>query len=298
MLFAATILLVVLLGFGMLRMAGPAQLDLADRLWPGGADTSKVVRGIAYGSDPMQAYDVYSPSGTGAACNGQTLPTLIFFHGGSWRDGDRGSYGFVGRAFAERGFHVVIADYRKMPSARFPAFVEDAASVIAHVHRNLPTCSDPSRLFVAGHSAGAHIVMLAVLDRKWLAAEKLDAGVLAGVIGLAGPYDFLPFTSDPARAALGQWPVPNETQPIHYARGDAPPLLLLTGDADTTVKPRNSSALAKAVTDSGGSAIVRRYAGITHSGIVMAIARPFRSKAPVIEDILAFTAKNEDQTAN
>lgn len=298
MLFGAAIFLIALLGFGLLRMAGPAQLELADRLWPGRADAPKVVRGIAYGGDPMQAYDVYSPNGTGTECSGQTRSTLIFFHGGSWRDGDRGSYGFVGRAFAERGFHVVVADYRKMPAARFPAFVEDAASAIAHVHRNLPACADPKRLFVAGHSAGAHIAMLAALDRKWLAAHQLDTNIIAGVIGLAGPYDFYPFTSDAARAALGAWPVPRETQPIHYARGDAPPLLLLTGDADTTVKPRNSSALAKAVTDSGGSAKVRRYAGITHSGIVMAIARPFRGKAPVIEDVLAFTARDNGQTAD
>lgn len=288
MLFGATILLVALFGLGLLRMAGPAQLDFADRLLRRG-EAPEMVRGIAYGTDAMQAYDLYSPAGIGKDCGSKALPILVFFHGGSWRDGERSSYGFVGRAFAERGFHVVVADYRKMPAARFPAFVEDAAAVIAQVHNRPPVCADPKRLFLAGHSAGAHIAMLAALDRKWLAAHQLDTSIIAGVIGLAGPYDFYPFTSEAARAALGQWPSPQETQPIHYARGDAPPLLLLTGDADTTVKPRNSRALAKAVSDLGGQASMRSYAGITHSGIVMAIARPFRSKAPVIEDVVAFT---------
>jgi acetyl esterase/lipase len=290
MLIVATIAILGLGAFALLRLAGPRQLDLADSYWPGKHATIAVERGITYAkADPAQRYDLYSPAGFARNCTAGSHPTLIFFHGGSWRDGNRASYGFVGRAFAERGFHVVVADYRKMPDAPFPAFVEDAAAAIAYVHRHLPPCADPQRLYVSGHSAGAHIAMLAVLDPKWLAAQKLDSAVVAGVIGLAGPYEFYPFTSDAARAALGQWPEPHETQPIHYARGDAPPLLLLSGDADTTVKPRNSRVLAKTITEKGGPALVRFYEGITHSGIVMAIARPFRGKAPVIDDIIAFT---------
>jgi acetyl esterase/lipase len=290
MLIVAAIAILGLGAFALLRLAGPRQLDLADNYWPGKRATITVERGITYAkADPAQRYDLYSPAGFARDCKAGSYPTLIFFHGGSWRDGDRASYGFVGRAFAERGFHVVVADYRKMPGARFPAFVEDAAAAIAYVHRHLPPCADPQRLYVSGHSAGAHIAMLAVLDPKWLAAQKLDSAVVAGVVGLAGPYDFYPFTSDAARAALGQWPEPHETQPIQYARGDAPPLLLLSGDADTTVKPRNSRVLAKTITEKGGPALVRFYKGITHSGIVMAIARPFRGKAPVIDDIIAFT---------
>lgn len=290
MLIIAAIAVLGLGAFALLRFSGPRQLDLADSYWPGKRAPITVNRGLAYAdANPAQRYDLYSPAAVADGCAATGFPTLIFFHGGSWRDGDRGSYGFVGRAFAERGFHVVIADYRKMPQARFPAFIEDAASAIAHVHRNPPQCADPKRLYVSGHSAGAHIAMLAILDPKWLAARQLDSAVVAGVIGLAGPYDFYPFTSDAARAALGQWPVAQETQPIHYARGDAPPLLLLSGDADTTVKPRNSRVLAKSIGDKGGTALARFYEGITHSGIVMAIARPFRNKAPVIDDIIDFT---------
>jgi acetyl esterase/lipase len=289
-----TTLLLTVASIWFYRLGGPAQLELADRWWPGEVDAvGSTVLGANY-ADPatsQQSYDIYYPVGVGKNCDGRKYPSLLFFHGGSWRDGDRSSYAFVGRAFAARGFITFIADYRKAPEHRYPDFVDDAAQAIASAYGELRqnACGDPTRLFVMGHSAGAHIAMLASLDPKWLTRHGLDASVIAGIIGLAGPYDFFPFTSDSARDALGHWPKPEETQPIHFANGKAPPLLLLTGDADTTVKPRNSKALAKKVNEKSAKAEVKLYPEVTHSGIIMAIARPFRSKAPVIDDILTFT---------
>ena len=291
----ALLIAVIAIAIWFIRLGGPAQLDLTDRLYWGGGERKRSVveRNIHYGpdGDPAQVYDMYHPVATGwngAKCDSRTFPTLIFFHGGSWRDGERKSYGFVGRAFAARGFYVVVTDYRKLPKAHYPDFIKDAARVIADVHKTKRKCADPSQLYLMGHSAGAHIAMLAALDKQWLAAEGLDSKVIAGVIGLAGPYDFLPFTSDGAKAALGIWPKPEETQPIHYARGDAPSLLLLHGDTDETVKPGNSTRLAAAIIAKGGQAAAKIYKGVDHSDIVMAIARPFRKKAPVIDDVVAF----------
>jgi acetyl esterase/lipase len=300
------VLLLAVLGFGIwfYRLGGPAQLNLADRwYWGNDYNTSLMIEtDVAYGSgdDLRQRYDVYHPSEadeTESGCGGRRFPTLIFFHGGSWRDGDKDSYAFVGRAFAEQGFYVVVADYRKSPQWRFPSFVEDAARIVADVHRNPRRCADPSRLYLMGHSAGAHIAMLTTLDRKWLKAEGLEPSILAGVIGLAGPYDFYPFTSDAARIALGQWPKPDDTQPIQFARGDAPPLLLLTGDADTTVKPRNSEKLSARVKSLGGVAVRKLYPGIGHSGIIMAVSGPFRSLAPVVKDVVDFTQPGNIQSS-
>lgn len=279
-------------------LGGPAQLDWADRIYRAGGERVRAVveTNIHYGpdGDPQQVYDVYHPTATGwngSQCGEATFPTLIFFHGGSWRDGDKDSYAFVGRAFAERGFYVVVAGYRKLPKARYPDFVKDAARVIADIHKAPRECADPAKLYLMGHSAGAHIAMLAALDPQWLAAEGIDSSVISGVIGLAGPYDFYPFTTDAARQALGHWPKPDETQPIHYARKDAPPMLLLHGTGDETVKPRNSRRLADAIQALGGSAATRFYSGIDHADIIMAVARPFRSKAPVIDDVVAFAGK-------
>jgi acetyl esterase/lipase len=281
-------LLVAVFAFGgwFWMKTDPQKLDFADRVAPGAAEHTAAPKvGIAYGEDERQKLDIYVPEGKAD----NPYPVLVFFHGGAWRDGERDGYGFLGRAFAARGIVTVVADYRKTPAHRFPAFVEDTASALAWVNANIPTHQgDPGQMFIMGHSAGAHIAMMAALDRQWLAAKDLDPAIIKGVIGLAGPYDFLPLTTDSSKIALGHWADLTETQPITYARADAPGLLLLTGDIDTVVKPRNSKALAARIADLGGKAELKIYPKVDHADIVMAISRPFRNKAPVVDDVRAF----------
>lgn len=283
---SALLLALVVSGFWFWNKTDPQKLDFADRMAPGAVELAEPpITGIAYGSDARQQLDIYAPLGRTETAH----PVLIFFHGGSWRDGEREGYGFVGRAFASRGFVTVIADYRKAPKVRFPAFVQDTAATIAWVHTNIAKHDgDPERIFLMGHSAGAHIAMMAALDPQWLAAKDLKPDVIKGVIGLAGPYDFLPLTSDSSKIALGQWPDLTETQPITYVRADAPPLLLLTGDKDTVVKPRNSQALADKIAALGGQPRLKIYSGVDHADIIMAVARPFRTKAPILQDVSEF----------
>jgi acetyl esterase/lipase len=280
------VLALVASGIWFWSKTDPQKLDFADRVTPGLVEYRQApLTSIAYGDGARQKLDIYLPKQN--ADGGSTV--LIFFHGGSWHDGEREGYGFLGRAFAARGFVTVIADYRKAPSVRFPAFVQDTASAIAWVHANIVKYDgDADRIFVMGHSAGAHIAMITALDPQWLAANNLAPDVIKGVIGLAGPYDFLPLTTDSSKFALGQWPDLKETQPITYARGDAPPLLLLTGDKDTVVKPRNSKILSEAIQALGGQQQLRIYPDVDHADIIMAVARPFRQKAPVVSDVVNF----------
>jgi acetyl esterase/lipase len=285
-------LLIAAIAFGGWFWMLPDQhkLDFIDRIAPGSAEYKGTPTvGIAYGTDERQKLDIYVPT----AKADKPYPVLVFFHGGAWRDGDREGYGFLGRAFAARGIVTVVADYRKAPKHRFPSFVEDTASSVAWVHANIGKYQgDPEKLFIMGHSAGAHIVMMTALDKQWLAAKGLDPAIINGAIGLAGGYDFLPLTTDSSKIALGQWPDLTETQPITYARADAPPLLLLTGDADTVVKPRNSKSLQAKMESLGGKSELKIYPGIDHADIVMAISRPFRGKAPVINDVTEFMNAN------
>ncbi len=269
---------------------GPRQLELADSWYPGSNFEGAVETAIPYGEDARQKLDIYKPAAAG------THPVLLFFHGGSWKEGDRPSYAFVGRAFAARGITTIIADYRKYPNVKFPDFVEDAAAATAWVNMSVAKHGgDPAQIYIAGHSAGAHLASMITLDRQWLGREGLETSVIKGFIGLSGPYDFYPFTNDNAKNALGNWPRPNETQPIHYARGDAPPMLLLHGDIDTTVKPRNTKVLGGAIAGLGGKADMRLYSGLDHRDIIMAVARPFRNKAPVVNDIVEFMRANSAQ---
>lgn len=258
-------------------------LNGLNHLTPGDGGVVRLVDGAAFGSDPRQRLDVWAPKRSGGA-----LPVIVFFYGGSWNSGLKEGYGFAARALAARGFVVVVPDYRLVPQVRWPAFVEDGAAALKWTQANIAAHGgDPARIAVMGHSAGAHIALLLSLDRRWGVADGIKAAV-----GLAGPYDFLPFMAGGAAdAALGNAADLNDTQPIHFARADAPPLLLLHGDKDTTVLPRNSQRLANAVTDLGGRAEVRVYPGVTHVGILLALSKPFRGRASALTDASDFLMK-------
>jgi acetyl esterase/lipase len=124
------------------------------------------------------------------------------------------------------------------------------------------------------------------LDPAYLQAAGSNPSRLAGVIGLAGPYDFLPITDPEIKPIFPD--ADAATQPITYARAGAPPLLLLTGTDDKQVKPRNTKALAARTRELGGSAETRIYPGIGHIGLVTAIAPIFQWRAPVLHDVMGF----------
>ncbi len=78
---------------------------------------SEGARDVAYGPNPRQRMDIYVPKGGGDG----PKPVVFFIYGGSWANGDKETYSFVGDALAARGFVTVIADYRLVPEVRFPS---------------------------------------------------------------------------------------------------------------------------------------------------------------------------------
>jgi acetyl esterase/lipase len=271
---------------GIAALSGCSSLGVlngVNDITPGDGGTSREATAIAYGSDPRQMLDVYTPDKASDA------PVIVFFYGGSWNSGRRQDYAFAARALASHGFVVVVPDYRLVPQVVFPAFVDDAANslrwTVDHIAEH---GGDPAEIGVTGHSAGAYIAMMLALDPRWLAAAGVP-GVIKAAVGLAGPYDFFPFVpGGAADAAFGREADPRVTQPITYARADAPPVLLLTGADDTTVLPRNAAALTAKLKGLGASAEERIYPGIGHIGIILAISKPFRGKAPALGDSAAF----------
>jgi acetyl esterase/lipase len=243
-----------------------------------------VATGVPFGNHG-QRLDIWAPNDQSRA----PLPVVIFWYGGGWAKGDRTSYAFAGRALAKAGFLVVIPDYRKVPQVHFPAFLDDGAEAVAWVQANIAQHGgDPARVAVMGHSAGAYQAVMLALDAKRLAAVGVAPDFIKAGVGLSGPYDFHPFTSDRAIAAFSEWPNPAETQPITYARADAPPLLLVTSDGDETVRPKNANNLGARLTAVGATAEVKNYGPLDHEEIVMALSVPFRGKGPVLADAVAF----------
>ncbi|AJX33977.1 alpha/beta hydrolase [Burkholderia oklahomensis] len=244
---------------------------------------------IAYGAGPRRSLDVYMPAGRGApAPGGGKPPLVVFFYGGSWQSGRRGDYRFVGEALASRGFVVAIPDYRLYPDAVFPDFVEDAAAAVRWARDHAAELgADPRRLFVAGHSAGAQIATLLATDGRFLEAQSLDKRDLAGVVGLAGPYDFLPL-KDATLMRVFPEPVREASQPIRFVDGREPPMLLISGLRDATVKPGNTARFAARVAAAGGVVQIRLYPRVGHALLVGAFGRPMRRFAPVLDDVAAF----------
>ncbi|WP_379923119.1 alpha/beta hydrolase [Erythrobacter sp. R86502] len=264
--------------------APPRLLSHVDRVIGGTSGAVQSAEGVAFGTHG-QTLDIWRPE----TAPDIDLPVVVFWYGGGWAKGDRTSYAFAGRALARAGFVVVIPDYRKVPDIHFPAFLDDGVEALAWVRDNVRNHGgDPDRVAVMGHSAGAYQAVMLALDAERLKANGIAPDFIKAGVGLSGPYDFYPFDSPRSIAAFSQWPRPAETQPITYARMDAPPLLLVTSDGDETVRPRNADNLGAKLRGLGATVQVMNYGPLDHEEIVMALSVPFRGKGKVLADSVAF----------
>ena len=267
-------------------VAPPHQLEILDRAWPGGG-VERLASNVTFNAEEQLELDVW-----GAPKANGKKPVLVFFYGGGWANGERSHYGFAARAYAAKGFIVVLPDYRKVPQIRFPVFNQDGAAAVRWVHDNIERYGgDPAQIVLAGHSAGAYIAMMLTLDRHYLRDAGVDPEIVLATVGLSGPYDFYPYDSKRSINAMRAWPSPQETQPIAYARKDAPPIMVVTGTSDDTVKPRNAILLSKRLHELGAPIEFRAYNDLNHEDVVMALSKPFRSKAPVLQDSADFLMK-------
>ncbi|PNG24769.1 alpha/beta hydrolase [Methylocella silvestris] len=253
-----------------------------------------IARDVAYGAQPRRRLDVYAPTAASSA------PVVVFLHGGGWETGAKEDHRFVMGALAGRGFVAITLNYGLYPAVRYPVFLEDAAMAVAWTKNQAAEFGgDPARIVLLGHSAGAYIAAMLSLDARWLGGVGLDpARDIAAAIGLAGPYDFLPLRSPVLRTIFGapeSWP---QTQPIAYVTGENPKMLLATGDDDDAVDPCKPHRLAAKIRESGGDVQTIVYPGLSHRGILAALAMPLRFLAPVLDDIAGFIAQLRPRTSD
>jgi acetyl esterase/lipase len=242
-----------------------------------------VARDIAYGEGPRGRLDLYIPDRVQAPS-----PVVLFFYGGAFQAGWKNEYRIVGEALTSAGLIVAVADYRIHPQGRYPDFLEDGAKAFALLRRIVASHGgDPERIFLAGHSAGAYIAVMLALDARYLRAEGEDSGAIRGVIGIAGPYDFLPIL-DPTLIEIFGGPDRAETQPIHYANGKTPPMLLATGANDGRVQLKSTRNLSARLRAAGSDIEECIYPGVGHMGIILSLAPAFRRRAPLRDDIVRF----------
>jgi len=249
---------------------------------------SQLARGEAYGAGARQRLDVYAPRGASGEA-----PVAVFFYGGSWDSGRRQDYNWVGRALASRGFVTVVADYRLYPEVRYPGFLEDGAQAVRWASQNAQRYGgDPGRIVLVGHSAGAYNAVMLGLDGRYLRSAGVDPKAVKALAGLSGPYDFLPIKSEITERVFGGTQDLPSTQPLAFVRPDSPPAFLATGDADDTVWPRNTVALANKLREAGVPVEERHYPGVDHVRMVLALSRPLRGRAPVLDEMTGFLRRH------
>jgi acetyl esterase/lipase len=272
-------LLIAAIGGGLFLYSPALLVDTVDRI-ASRADVQKVADGVTFGPNNRNQLDIWSTAEKGKALK----PVLVFFYGGGWANGERGEYGYAARPFVENGYIVVLPDYRLVPEVRFPGFLEDSAAAVKWVQANIAQYGgDPSRVNVAGHSAGAYNALMLALDKKWLGDRPVQSA-----ISLAGPADFYPFTSRRAIDAMSRAPDPLATQPISFVRKDAPPILLIHGSADTVVRIRNANSLYAKQKAAGGRITLMAQEGASHDDLVLSLSTLFRGRLPVVADSVAF----------
>jgi acetyl esterase/lipase len=245
----------------------------------------QLTQSIAYAERSRHRLDVCRPRGAAAA------PVIIFFYGGAWQSGYKELYRYVAKALARRGYVAVVPDYRIYPEVCYPDFLDDGAQVVRWVKDNIARFGgDPDKLFLKGHSAGAHIAAMLSIDARWLGKVGLDPRRdIAGLIGIAGPYDLMPLRDEKLKVIFGGVNRP-ETQPIFHVAPGAPPALLMTGGRDRLVEPGNSVRLAARLAAAGNAATVLTYRRVGHFIIIAAIAPLLRFLVPIMRDVDAFIA--------
>ena len=276
-------LILPLVALGLLVACAPAAtLNL---LASGGAGS--VTNGVAYGPLARHKLDIYRPS-TVAPQGG--WPVVVFFYGGSWNRGERADYRFVGEALASRGVLTLVADYRLYPEVRYPEFLSDCAQALTYGLQEAGKLGgNPKRVFVMGHSAGGYNAAMLALDDRWLKATGHSPRELAGWVGLAGPYDFLPIKNPDVKPVFFHPNYPHGSQAIDYARPDAPPGFLAAASTDELVNPqRNTVGLATHLREAGAPVTLKLYERVNHVTIAAAMARPLRWLAPVLDDVSGF----------
>lgn len=264
----------------LVLFAACAPVTFLNTITPSGS--YKLAKDIPYTSGDRQKLDIYAPD------NPKTnAPVVVYIHGGSWSEGDKKIYKFIGEAFASEGYTTVIPNYRLYPEAVYPEFVNDTAAAIAFTAKRFDR-----PVIVISHSAGAYNAMMVAVDPTYLKAQGRDVcKTIAGMVGMAGPYGAFPLTDEPYITIFPNKHMGDDA-PVQRKLGPTPPMFLPIGDKDTTVSDLHSRELAKKVEARGGSAEFKLYPGLNHTDMAKVLSKYFDDDSTLKADILAFIEAN------
>ena len=247
-----------------------------------------VASGLHYGPDPRNLLDIYRPAAQPA--NAGRAPMLLFIHGGSWTNGDKNEYKFVGESFAREGYVTAVMSYRLAPVHRYPEYVQDGALALKFMREHAAEYGgDPDRLYVMGHSAGGFNAVELVDNARWLREVGVPISAVRAVVGVAGPYSY-DYRTLPSANAFPAGSDPADVMPSYHVRTDAPPHLLLVAQNDTVVEPANAEKMEAALKAAGVPVTRIVLPGLNHYTIVGSLARSLTFLGKTRQDALEFMA--------
>lgn len=237
---------------------------------------------LAYGQDSRQRLDIYAPR------QAASRPVVIFWYGGSWVNGNKAEYRFVGTTLAEHGFVAVLPDYRLYPQVTFPAFDEDGAHAVAWVEQHIQEFGgDPHHIVLMGHSAGGHTAAFLAFNHAFLQKYGADPGDISGLVGLSGTYVLVPET--PTEHATFPPPYTEaDWQPIRFIDAHSPPTLLLHGTDDREVLPQEAIELRDAMLRAHLRVELHLYSHRGHGDTVSPFTPIMRWRTPAVRDTVDF----------
>jgi acetyl esterase/lipase len=265
---------------------------------------ARTVRDVPYvgNAGPRQTLDLHLPQGQAL----HARPVVIAIHGGGWTVGDKAEQGFLQpktRWLMRHGFIVASINYRLSPQARHPAHVDDVRAAIAWVTRHIGKYGgDPHRLYLLGHSAGAHLAALAAVDAPRLEAAGIDPGWISGVVLIDGAGYDIPRQLREDRinpqidrmindAFTGSRRLQLDASPVYRIHGGPPPFLIL----HETLRPgfaRQAKRLEAALRRHGGRVTRIPVPGKNHLTISRHLGRPRDPLTRVVTTFLTNTPRN------
>ena len=271
---------------------------------------ANVERALSYlpDGDPKHRFNLFLPLAD--SVRESPWPTVVFVHGGGWREGDRDLvyggadvYNNIGRFFASRGIGGATVSYRLMPGTDWRGQVADVAAAVAAIRDTVAARGgDPDGIVLMGHSAGAYLATFVALDEAALETAGAPRGAVCGAIPVSGAaldltdretyamrdnFDYYSARfSDDGRALAEppatpfDWQV--EASPIQHVRPDAPPFLILYAGGETNALQRQSALLDAALREAGARSEVVVVPGRSHERIVPTLSRDDQTAGPAM----------------
>ncbi|XP_018458229.2 isoprenylcysteine alpha-carbonyl methylesterase ICME [Raphanus sativus] len=272
--------------------------------------SSQVRRSVVYGDQPRNRLDLYLPSN-----NDGMKPVVVFVTGGAWIIGYKAWGSLLGMQLAERDIIVACVDYRNFPQGTISDMVTDASQGISFVCNNISAfAGDPSRIYLMGQSAGAHIAACALLEQatKESKGESISWRVsqIKAYFGLSGGYNlynlvdhfhnrglyrsiFLSIMEGEESFEKFSPEVRLKDPIVGKAASMLPPIMLFHGSSDYSIPCDASKTFADALQAAGAKVELILYSGKTHTDLFL--QDPLRGgKDELFDDIVSVIHAEDD----